>query len=1425
MPSLESFLAGLSRVSFQAALLTILVLVAQAVFRRKLSPRWGCALWWLVALRLLLPISPESPVSIFNALPSLGMLSKSPARAVQEALTSRYNAAQAETTQFDLSQAADPAAGAAPLYLRQEPQSFRNASFGPGKSPEAGPEMPAQASGATSRPANAPQNSRRTLWPERRNAWPPGSLILFVVWLAGVLMLGAHLLRATLRLRRSLAGLPRVTSPETLGVLDDCKQQMGVSQPLPVFETDTVTGPALCGFVRPRLLLPQGFATELSAAEQRFVFLHELAHVKRRDVALNWILTALQIVHWFNPLLWFAFARFRSDRELACDALALERAGAAQSEAYGRTILRLLQGFTQPAAVPGLVGILEDPRQLHRRIAAIADFNPATRGRALGLTLLAALSVVALTDANDGKKKLPPAVPLSLTHLLTEAENRPFLQDLVWQVAPKGTQDFGGIEFHVDGLIQLQGKGAGEEGRRYRERIAVPLIETNRVGEQMVLMNRGTNVGAVHLIAGTAYDTDRGNKIAELIWRYADGSFKRTPIQYGVHVRDWWRLRYEEPPRLPYPHSQVVWRGSHPDAAKWGKSLRLYRVSLANPEPGKAIRQLEFLSAMARPSLFIAALTLDPLKPGERPDTTPDLEEQDADLTGHLQLTVRDADSHSIEGAQVEARFKQNGSTPTQADFKKTFATDASGLADVLRPNEGLDRLEIAVSKDGYGTRKMIWDMKAGDTVPPGYTIKLKAGIQIGGVVVDPDDNPVAGATVAVHRIWRGGEGRRNKGEESDFSAQKSTTDAQGRWAARNLPLELLDHISLETSHPDYIGSDALVGENKEIEKQLRERTYKLTLKRGLEARGRVTDDHDRPTADATVWAGMRNSRERQQTTTEADGRFVFRNLDEGNVLFSAAAKGRKPDSREFKVQPGMEEIVFRLEAGSVIRARVQNESGEPISGVRVVLEGSGNIGRTYEFSTTTDENGRLEWDGAPNEPMQFYFGVDGYEQKRNYVLKPDEDNLVTLRRRRQVQGQVLDADTGQPVTKFRVAAGRSFDGNLANFYPDWPGLKDYTDPTGKFALELGEEENNAIQAAADDYSDQTQLLPEAKEGMVQVTLRLKPSKTLEGLVVAPDGRPVPGASVAIARSSPGPGSVQLMRGRLRSFNPQTKLVTSDDSGRYRIPSPPEDGTVVAVSDLGFAAVPLAQTRSDGGLVLQPFGRIEGELKIAGAPGAGQELLFTLPDNGPGVQPDFSTYKVSADGAGRFVFEQVPPGKVSIVRLLRTAPNTWRHSHNTEVNVEPGRITHVTLGDTGAVLRGQVRFETPPAADVELSTTGELSSPRPQLPPGLSPEEIKILISSPEWKERWKNVKNYAATVNPDGSLAIDSIPPGSYTLRVTATQPGSKPWEGKTVAQGEVAVTVPDEATPASPIVLDEIVLKPVSDKRAPQVWMPSRP
>ena len=153
--------------------------------------------------------------------------------------------------------------------------------------------------------------------------------------------------------------------------------------------------------LKTKALLPRGFIGRFSTKELRFILLHELAHLKRRDILFNWLAAILQIFHWFNPLIWFGFARWRGDRELACDALALETAGVEQNKEYGQTILRLLENFTHRAAVPGIGRNIGRQKTI---AMAYSDDCRISSGPKFGLVtaaLFAGIGLVCLTDAQN----------------------------------------------------------------------------------------------------------------------------------------------------------------------------------------------------------------------------------------------------------------------------------------------------------------------------------------------------------------------------------------------------------------------------------------------------------------------------------------------------------------------------------------------------------------------------------------------------------------------------------------------------------------------------------------------------------------------------------------------------------------------------------------------------------------------------------------------------------------------------------------------------------------------------------------------------------------------------------------------------------------------------------------------------------------
>jgi len=228
--------------------------------------------------------------------------------------------------------------------------------------------------------------------------------MLPLLWLLGTSVIAGYVCVRNISLWRTVKRERPITNSEILDLLEDCKMQMGIQTIVGIIVSDRIKSPALFGFVRPRLLLPQGMLETYGLEELRYVFIHELAHLKQRDIYFGWLMALLQVVHWFNPLMWFAFGRMRADRELACDRLAISTMGPDEPPEYGRTIVSLLESFSQVRYLPSVAGILEDTCQMERRIKMITDYKKTPRPRWAGaMLLLAVLACVVLTNAYIAK--------------------------------------------------------------------------------------------------------------------------------------------------------------------------------------------------------------------------------------------------------------------------------------------------------------------------------------------------------------------------------------------------------------------------------------------------------------------------------------------------------------------------------------------------------------------------------------------------------------------------------------------------------------------------------------------------------------------------------------------------------------------------------------------------------------------------------------------------------------------------------------------------------------------------------------------------------------------------------------------------------------------------------------------------------------
>jgi branched-chain amino acid transport system permease protein len=206
--------------------------------------------------------------------------------------------------------------------------------------------------------------------------------VLATLWCCGFALMLTLSLVQLLAFRRKLSRATPVVSGEVLAVMQACQTRMDIVRDVPLLESERIAVPILPGLLRPRIILPGVYVRTCTPEQLEHFFLHELSHLKRHDILCGWVMSLLCLVHWFNPLMWIAFRRMNNDSEEATDQLALTRLPNAQHTQYGKTLLSIAERLNPsglrgglPVQTPGIIGIMESPSQLTRRIEMIAQKN------------------------------------------------------------------------------------------------------------------------------------------------------------------------------------------------------------------------------------------------------------------------------------------------------------------------------------------------------------------------------------------------------------------------------------------------------------------------------------------------------------------------------------------------------------------------------------------------------------------------------------------------------------------------------------------------------------------------------------------------------------------------------------------------------------------------------------------------------------------------------------------------------------------------------------------------------------------------------------------------------------------------------------------------------------------------------------------
>ena len=381
----EIFLSMVNR-SVTAGIVILAVLSVRALLGRLGVPRRYIYLLWLIpALRLLCPVTISSVTSLFN-LPVFDRAVQTEAglNYLPEKLTELAQSGEQPAEDMGGVQTGSYGMGAVRRDIGEPANYYGGQVF----------ELPPQRSEREDVSDNMAEELSDPV------DWGRMALHGLVgVWLAGMAVLTFRQLYAYGRLRRQVACAVRLE-----GESGD------------VYECEEFSTPFSMGALHGRIYFP----CHMAEGEREYVLLHERYHIWHHDLQVRLLACVLQVVYWYNPLVWVAVRCMERDMEMRCDEYVLEQMGEDIRYDYSLSLLSYAAGRRyQPMDVAAF-----GESGTGKRVKHVLKYKKTGVCIAvLAVIAILAVSVVCLTDREPRENSLPEeTAPVEKTYFWGQQE-------------------------------------------------------------------------------------------------------------------------------------------------------------------------------------------------------------------------------------------------------------------------------------------------------------------------------------------------------------------------------------------------------------------------------------------------------------------------------------------------------------------------------------------------------------------------------------------------------------------------------------------------------------------------------------------------------------------------------------------------------------------------------------------------------------------------------------------------------------------------------------------------------------------------------------------------------------------------------------------------------------------------------------------
>lgn len=348
-----------------ASVLIIIVLGVRLLIKDKVHPMILYYMWFVVIIKLVMPYGPESSMSIYN------MISEERRTGIYDTITNE----EVVRVEGDITSEI----GTSITMNDNTPVSVTTDNVN-----DESIERPSFLKTIDDRLDNLTLNK-----------------ILYIIWIIGIGFFTLRMIYSYRQICKSIRH-KKYSNSRIETILLESLNILALKKTVEIVVSDKFNSPALFGVMNPKIIIPRKIMCKCKDEELKYIFLHELSHLKRKDNIVIWISWAIKTIYWFNPIILLSMKLMQNDCELACDASVLSNINDKENVTYGKTILNVLSSINNTKVYVGTTTMIRNKKDVKERIYMISKNKKyGFKTLAIGIALIVTLCVVGLTSQHS----------------------------------------------------------------------------------------------------------------------------------------------------------------------------------------------------------------------------------------------------------------------------------------------------------------------------------------------------------------------------------------------------------------------------------------------------------------------------------------------------------------------------------------------------------------------------------------------------------------------------------------------------------------------------------------------------------------------------------------------------------------------------------------------------------------------------------------------------------------------------------------------------------------------------------------------------------------------------------------------------------------------------------------------------------------